>query len=241
MRLFTILLLTAVFACLSTPFAVAAEPASPNNHPPAGFIALFNGHDLSGWKGLAVPNGPVAVAKMSPDQLAEAQKKADQRMRDHWRVEDGMLIFDGKGDSLVADKEYGEYELQLDWKIDRGGDSGIYVRGTPQIQIWDPDFPEYEKLGSKKGSGGLWNNKKNDRWPLVKADKPIGRWNHFRIKVVGEKVTVHLNNILVTDDVVLENYWEPAKPLYPTGTIELQAHLHPLYVKNVYLKKLPKP
>jgi len=233
--------LTPLLALVISASAQAADKpadARPDNTPPPGFVALFNGKDMTGWHGLAVDKGPVVQAKMSRDELAAAQKKADQRMRDHWRVENGMLVFDGKGDSLVSIKDYGNYELQLDWKIDRGGDSGVYVRGTPQIQIWDPDFPDYFRLGSQKGSGGLWNNKKNERWPLVKADKPTGEWNRFRIKMAGEKVTVHLNDILVTNEVVLENYWEPAKPLDPTGTIELQAHLHPLYVKNVYLKEL---
>ena len=70
------------------------------------------------------------------------------------------------------------------------------------------------------------------------ADKPIGEWNTFRIKMVGDKVNVWLNDVLVTDNVVLENYWERDKPIYPTGQIELQNHGNDLYFKNVYIREL---
>ena len=204
-----------------------------DNVPPEGFVALFNGKDLSGWKGLV--ESPKTRAKMSADELAAKQEKADQRMRDHWRVEDGALVFDGKGDSLCTAKDYGNFELLVDWKILKDGDSGIYLRGSPQVQIWDPDT----KNAAGTGSGGLFNNKKHPSKPLVKADKPIGEWNTFRIKMVGDKVSVWLNDQLVVDNVVLENYWDYSLPIYSTGQIELQNHGNTLYFKNIYLKELP--
>jgi hypothetical protein len=88
------------------------------------------------------------------------------------------------------------------------------------------------------GSGALWNNQKHPSRPLLNADKPVGEWNHFRIRMVGDKVSVWLNDKLVTDNVVLENYWERDKPIYSTGQIELQHHGNTLYFKNVYLKEL---
>jgi hypothetical protein len=66
----------------------------------------------------------------------------------------------------------------------------------------------------------------------------VGEWNTFYIKMVGERVTVKLNDQLVVDNVVLENYWERDKPIYPTGQIELQNHGNTLYFKNVYLREL---
>jgi hypothetical protein len=214
-----------------------AEPAL--NVPPEGFTALFNGKDLTGWKGLVA--NPEKRAKMSQEKLAEEQKEADKVMRDHWRVEDGLLIFDGsfRGENLCTAKDYGNFEMLVDWKIGKTGDSGIYLRGSPQIQMWDPDEPTIQKLGAAKGSGALWNNEKNERFPLVRADSPVGEWNTFRIRMVGDKVTVWLNGKLVTDNVVMENYWNRAKPIYPTGAIELQNHRHPLYFKNVFVKELP--
>ena len=179
---------------------------------------MFNGRDLTGWKGLAaVQGGPPARAKMAADELKQAEKEDDQRIRAHWRRKDGVLVFDGKGENIATDQDYGDFELLLDWKIEHKGDSGVYVRGTPQVQIWDPDEPSYERLGAKHGSGGLWNNQKHPKHPTTRADKPLGQWNHFRIVMRGDKVTVYLNDTLVVDNVTLENYWEPGKPLYATG------------------------
>jgi len=214
------------------------EPSNQDNTPPPGFVALFDGKDLNGWKGLV--ESPPKRAKLSPDQLAAKQKVADDTMRKHWSAKDGVLEFDGKGQNLCSAKDYGDFELWVDWKIDKGADSGIYLRGTPQVQIWDPDNAGEKKNGADKGSGGLWNNKKHPNSPLVRADRPIGEWNRFYIKMVGEKVTVYLNDKLVVDQVPLENYWEKDKPIYPTGAIELQNHNHKLWFKNIYVKELSK-
>lgn len=207
------------------------------NTPPEGFTALFNGKDLSGWKGLV--GNPRTRAMMSKEELAEKQAAADASMREHWKVEDGVLVFDGKGQSLCTAKDYANFELYVDWKIKPKGDSGIYLRGSPQVQIWDPADEAQLKNGADKGSGALWNNKNNPRFPLVKADNPIGEWNTFHIKMVGEKVTIHLNGKLVTDNVTMENLWEPGKPIYPSGQIELQNHGNTLYFRNIYVKELP--
>ena len=201
------------------------------NKPPKGFVALFNGKDLSGWKGLV--ENPPKRAQMSAEELAKAQVKADQIMRDHWKVVDGVLYFDGKGQSLCTAKDYQNFELYVDWKIEKHGDSGIYLRGSPQVQIWDTaQWPE--------GSGGLYNNKINPSKPLVRADNPVGEWNTFHIIMRGDKVTVYLNDVLVVDHVVMENYWERDKPVYPVGQIELQSHHTPLYFRNIFIRELPK-
>ncbi len=225
----TTLLRTALVAsiCLAT----AHLSFAADNTPPDGFVALFNGKDLTNWKGLVA--NPPKRAKMTPEELAEAQEKADESMREHWQIIDGALVFDGKGKSLCTAKGYGDFEMYVDWKIKAKGDSGIYLRGTPQVQIWDTaQRPE--------GSGGLFNNKKNPSKPLVCADNPIGEWNTFRIKMVGENVTVWLNDKLVVDNVVLENYWERDKPIYPTEQIELQNHGNTLYFKNIYIREISR-
>jgi len=198
---------------------------------PEGYTALFNGRDLTGWKGLVA--NPIKRAKMSAEELAELQIEADQVMRDHWRVIDGILCFDGKGQSLCTLKDFGNFELLVDWKIEKDGDSGIYLRGSPQVQIWDP-------ATNPVGSGGLYNNQKNPSKPLRAADNPVGEWNRFRIIMTGPNVTVYLNGQLVVDNVVMENYWERNKPIYASDAIELQAHHSPLYFKNIFIKELPE-
>lgn len=234
-RPFSLLHITLSLACAAMLIS-AASADKKNNVPPEGFRALFNGKDLTGWKGLV--GNPKTRAEMSDEELAKAQEAADQRMRDHWSVQDGVLVFDGKGDSLCTAKDYGNFEMYVDWKIEKGGDSGIYLRGSPQVQIWDTEHEPLFAAGADKGSGSLWNNQKYERFPKVKADKPVGEWNTFHIKMIGERVQVTLNGKLVFDDV-MENYWERDKPIYEKGQIELQNHGNTLYFRNIYIKELP--
>ena len=206
-----------------------------DNMPPEGFTALFNGKDLSGWKGLV--DDPIKRAKLSPAELTEKQSKADQLMRENWKVLNGMLVYTGKSyDNLCSQKDYGDFELQMNWKLEPKSDSGIYLRGTPQVQIWEPNTggnPKHE------GSGGLYNNQKGATGPAKFADKPVGEWNRFRVVMTGDKVTVYLNEELVAHNVVLENYWNRSQPIFPVGPIELQAHNSPVYFKNIYVREIP--
>ena len=210
-------------------------PILLNNVAPDGFTKLFNGKDLENWKGLV--ESPPKRAKMSPGELAQKQAVADQKMRAHWKAEDGVLVFDGKGDALCTARDFANFEMLVDWKIEARGDSGIYLRGSPQVQIWEKNSPG--QFNPPDGSGGLYNNQKNSRHPLKFADHFVGDWNRFRIVMVGEKVHVFLNGELVVNDTTLENYWERDKPIYASGQIELQNHSSPLYFRNIYVREIP--
>jgi hypothetical protein len=199
-----------------------------------GFENLFNGKDLTGWKGLV--GNPIARSKMSAQQLQDAQVKADATIKSDWVVKDGLLVFTGHGDNLCTQKQYGDFELFVDWKITEKGDAGIYLRGTPQVQIWDTSRRE---VGAQVGSGALYNNQKNQRNPLVVADNKIASWNTFHIIMRGAVVTVYLNGILVTDKVVLENYWDRILPIFVKEQIELQAHGTYVAYRNIYIRELP--
>ena len=200
---------------------------------PKGFSVAFNGEDLSGWKGVLLPpyDNPVKRAALDTGKRTELQAAADEHMHKHWSVADGVLVFDGKGFSLSTAEDYGDFEMFVDWEIGPHGDSGIYLRGSPQVQIWDPaDRPE--------GSGGLFNNKKNPSKPLVCADKPIGQWNTFYIKMVGERVTVDLNGKRIVESVILENYWDRKQSIFPAGPIELQCHGHKIWFNNIFIRRI---
>jgi hypothetical protein len=218
-------LMVALLAC--TGECRADEKAGPgDNTPPPGFTALFNGKDLTGWQGLVeLPQRK----KLTPEQLAAKQQEANEKFLPHWTVKDGVIHYDGNGNSLQTARDYGNFELWVDWKIGPKGDSGIYLRGNPQVQIWDNPI----------GSGGLFNNQDHPKDPLRVADKPVGEWNRFHILMHGDRVTVFLNGERVVDDVPLENYWERGKPLPARGPIELQHHHSPLRFKNIYIKELP--
>ncbi|MGV3588732.1 MAG: DUF1080 domain-containing protein [Adhaeribacter sp.] len=207
----------------------------------AGFVSLFNGKDLTGWKGLVAD--PIKRSKMDAKTLAAAQEKADEQMRKDWAVKNGEIMFVGKGyDNLTTLKKYGDFEMLIDWKIyDDGkgeGDAGVYLRGTPQVQMWDTSRV---KVGAQVGSGGLYNNKVHPSKPLKVADNPLGEWNNFRILMQGDRVTVYLNGELVTDNVILENYWDRNMPIFPEEQIELQAHGSPVGYRNIYIREIPRP
>lgn len=203
-----------------------------------GFVSIFNGKDLTGWKGLVA--NPIARAKMSASKLAEAQKKADEVMRAGWSVVDGEMVFSGKGDNICTEKQYGDFEMLVDWKLDPNGpepDAGIYLRGTPQVQIWDISRTD---IGAQVGSGGLYNNTKNERNPSHVADNPLGEWNTFRIIMKGDRVTVYLNGELVVNNVIMENYWDRSQPIPFLEQIELQAHGSKVYYRDIYVKELSR-
>lgn len=210
---------------------LAAMPKS------GGLIAIFNGKDLTGWKGLVA--NPIKRQQMDAATLATEQAKADQLMRAGWVVQNGELVFVGKGDNLCTTQAYEDIELYVDWKIEPEGDAGIYLRGTPQVQIWDTSRVQ---VGAQVGSGGLYNNQKHERNPLKVADNPIGQWNTFFIRMQGDRVTVYLNGELVVDNVILENYWNRALPIFRKEQLELQAHGTKVYYRDIYVKELtPAP
>jgi len=230
-----------VTAALLVTALTCAAFAQENNQPPMGFTALFNGKGLSGWHGSKTMD-PRKFAALS-DEDREAKLKQDQAdAEQHWYAEDGDLVNDGHGVYLTTDKDYGDIELWIDYKTVAKADSGIYLRATPQVQIWD-----YTKEGGKwdrgadKGSGGLFNNKGPGRDPLVLADKPFGQWNRFHIIQVGSRTTVYLNDKLVVDGAIMENYWDKDRKtsLVAKGPIQLQTHGGEIRWKNLFVREIP--
>jgi len=208
------------------------------NPKDGGFVSIFNGKNLDGWKGLV--ENPIKRAAMTPKQLATAQTKANALAKTGWIIENGELLFTGKGDNLCTDKQYGDFEMFVDWKLYPGPepDAGIYLRGTPQVQIWDT---ARVNVGAQVGSGGLYNNQQNPSKPLKVADQKVGEWNTFHIKMIGERVSVWLNGELVTDNVILENYWDRSQPIFPIEQIELQAHGSKVAYRDIFIKEIERP
>jgi len=212
-----------------------------DNVPPPGFTALFNGKDLSGWYGLGHFD-PRKLWTMSPQQRAKKREADMAQFKAHWRVENGELVNDGRGPYATTEKEFGDIELLFDYKTVAMADSGIYLRATPQVQIWDYTREGGKwNIGADKGSGGLWNNSSGapGKDPLVLADRPFGEWNHFRILQLGSRTTVYLNDKLVVDNATMQNYWDRAKPLFPKGPIQLQTHGGEIRWRNIYLREIP--
>jgi len=172
---------------------------------PEGFTDLIAGHDLAGWRDSATAG-------------------------EHWKVERGELINDGKGADLVTAKSYRNFELRLEWKIPARGDSGVYLPGGQQVQIW----------AKESGSGGFVFDHKYTVSPAVVADKPLGEWNAFRIKLVDGKVTVTLNGKVVMQDVPVEKGFEPPMLGPVEGPLRLQKSPHNVMTtfRNVFIREL---
>ena len=216
----------------------------PDNTAPAGFVSLFNGKDLTGWRGRQQTYSPYAEAKLTPGERAKKQADWNADMAKHWSVDiaKGEIVSDGKGVYLTTGKDYADFEMSVDWlMVSHNGDSGVYLRSYPQVQIWDPENAGEQKNGAGKGSGALWNNNDDNpgKWPLVKADNPVGEWNTLRIKIVGTKVWVWLNGKQTVDGQVLDNYYDRAKPISATGPIELQTHGSEIRFRNIYVREIP--
>lgn len=219
--------------------AAARPPA-----PPTGFVSLFNGRDLTGWRGRQQDYSPYAEAKLTAEALAAKQVEWNANRDLHWRVDQaaGEIVSDGQGVFLATDKDYRDFELLVDWlMVSHNGDSGIYLRAFPQVQVWDPENPREVANGAPKGSGGLWNNNADNpgKWPLTKADRPVGEWNTFRIRMVGTRVWVWLNGQATVEGQVLDNYFDRAQPVLPSGPIELQTHGSEIRFRNIFVRELP--
>jgi hypothetical protein len=224
---------------LSVLLFVAVRAASGAEIEP-GFTPLFDGQSLNGWWGASTedPRGWMAL------QPAEFHKKHDASLEDirqHWRVENGELVNDGFGLFLTTEKNFGDIELLVDYKTVPLADSGIYLKGCPQVQIWDHTNPKEFHNGAEKGSGGLWNNSPGapGKDPLVLADKPFGEWNHFRVRQLGSRTTVWFNDQLVVDNAILENYFNRKLPIPPVGPIQLQTHGGEIRWRNLAVREIP--
>lgn len=222
--------------------ATVLSACSPvqDNVPPDGYVALFDGQTLEGWFGMPHQD-PYEWAAMTDAQRAEKVAAWDQEVATHWTVVDGAIVNDGHGPYLTTKQNFRNYDLWIDYKTVAQADSGIYLKANPQVQIWD-----YTKEGGKwnigadKGSGGLWNNSPgaDGKDPLVLADKPFGQWNRVRITQVGQRTSVWLNDRLVVDKAIMENFWNRAKPMLPSGPVQLQTHGGEIQWKNIFVKEL---
>ncbi len=217
---------------LNSPLSRAQEGV---RSAPAGFTALFNGKDLDGWHGR-----PHLDPRKWEETGAEQRSQWLDDMQQHWTIKTGALVNDGDGVYLTTNQEYGDIELLIDYKTVPKADSGIYLRGTPQVQIWDTTDEAKFNIGADKGSGGLWNSSAGaaGKDPSALADKPFGQWNSFRIVQVGARTSVWLNGQPVVDFAVMENYWDNKLPLFAKGVIQLQTHGGEIQWQNLFVREI---
>jgi hypothetical protein len=196
-------------------------PVPAGDKPPPGFEPLFNGRNLEGWK---------ATGKM-----------------DAWGAEGGALFVKGGGGGwLMTEKEYGDFELRLEYKMVKGGNSGVALRsplkGDPayvgmEIQLIDDEgWPG--KLQSWQHTGSIYNVV-----PAAKvANKPVGAWNQLRILAKGRRVIVEQNGATLVsadlDDYIKEHAKRHPGLLRKGGHIGFQSYNKRIEFRNIYLKPL---
>jgi hypothetical protein len=227
-------------ACLGFLAFASAPTRGADDALPKGFTPIFNGKDTSGWVAWAIhEKGANPYDPITPQIMARRAAWAEDAKK-HWTVENGELVNDGHGAYLATEKEYGDIELIIEYKTVPKADSGIYLRATPQVQIWDSTEDDSRGLGKKYGSGGLWNNSAGapGKDPIAKADKPFGEWNKFRIIQVGERTTVYLNDQLVVKHARMENFWNRGLPLLRKGAILLQTHGGEIRWRNIAVREI---
>jgi hypothetical protein len=231
--------ISSTLPCTFLAAVVLAGTALAAVSPPPGFTALYNGRDLSGWRG-GETHDPRKWQALPDAERARLEAAWTADMRRHWRAGGDELINDGAGKYATTVRDFGDFELLVEYRTIAGADSGIYLRGCPQVQIWDYTDQSKFGIGADKGSGGLWNNPPNTpgRDPLVKADRPFGEWNQFRIVMVGARVSVWLNGRLVVDHALLENYHDRATPIPARGPIQLQTHGGEIRWRNLFVREI---
>lgn len=207
---------------------------------PEGYRALFNGTDLTGWHGMPHFN-PEQFAALSEEDKEAKLKEWNQSIQEHWFVQNEAIVNDGHGAYLTSDESFRDYELFIEYKTVPKADSGIYLKNSPQVQIWDHTNETAFKLGADKGSGALWNNTDGTpgRFPTKMMDKPFGEWNQFKIRQIGARTTVWMNGTKVVNNAIMENYWDKERkmPLRPEGQIQLQTHGGEIQWKNIFVKE----
>ena len=197
--------------------ALSATVFAADNGPPAGFTALFNGKDFTGWQ-----------ARQGGTESEEARAK----WQENWKVADGIIRFDGQGPNLWTGDKFADFVLMVDWRFPKPGDSGIYLRGRSksQVNIWCNPLGSGEVWGYLNDQGQPEEVRKACT-PLKNADKPVGEWNTFVITIKGDRLTIELNG-----EVVIREAQLPGVPA--EGEIALQRHGSPIDFRNIFIKEL---
>jgi len=217
--------------------AAAAGPADTPGASPGGWHSLLQDHSAPDWRGWR-------------------QNATESGLPDGWHVKAGVLYKDGKVDDLVSSRPYGNFELELEWKIGKAGNSGIFYRGTREYDHIYWSAPEYQLLDDA--------NTEDGKSPLTAAGSafalygvpagvahPYDHWNKTRIVLNGNHVEHWLNGHKVVDYELQSADWKykvaaskfAAYPHYgmaTSGLIGIQGdHPGALAIRNMRVRELP--
>jgi len=224
-------------------FLTGSNSIQPNNSIIAasskqdGWQTLFDGKTTKGWHSY----GKTTVGSA-------------------WKVTDGALYLDNTnkdGGDLVTDGEYENFDLKLEWKISKNGNSGIIInihedpakyketyRTGPEIQVLDNDGHSDGKI-IKHRAGDLYDLIKSSSEPV----KPVGEWNQVEIISNNSKLQIFVNGVNVVTTTMWDNNWKqliagskfkdmPDFGTFKSGKIALQDHGNAVWYRNIQIKKL---
>ena len=226
----------AVLGCLGTGTSQLGAQAAPNTLTAAerkeGFHLLFDGKTTAGWRGYKVDSMPSA-----------------------WSVVDGILTKSvGTGD-IVTKKPYQDFELRFDWKIGKGGNSGVFYRANEEFEHVYWTGPEYQLLDDANAPDGKNRlTSAGSAYGLYAAPagvvKPANEWNSARIIVKGHHVEHWMNGRKLLEYELQSPDWEakvkaskfavwPKYGRLPTGLIAIQGdHDGTLSLRNIMIREL---
>jgi hypothetical protein len=204
---------------------------------PAGeWEVLFDGTDLSQWRGYQRQDVPAS-----------------------WRVENGVLAFVPAQDraqrgDLVTREQFGDFELELEWRISEGGNSGIMYRVSesepapwhtgPEMQVLDDERHQDGQIDSHR-AGALYDL----IVPPANIARPVGEWNQVRIRVQGNRIQQWLNGQSTADVEIGSEEWNrllaaskfsdmPTFASQSRGHIVLQDHDDPAWYRTIRIRRL---
>ncbi len=214
---------------------------------------LFDGTSMKGWHNYG--NKPVGSAWKVADGVLYLDTTVKQNLATsgnaNWQIKDG-------GD-IVSDSVFGNFHLKLDWKISKGGNSGIVFYINEDTSKYDYVWktgPEMQVLDDSGHSDGkLIKHRAGDLYDLItctneaqKPLKPLGEWNLAEIKSLNGKLDFYLNGINIVSTTMWDDNWKklvagskfstmPGFGTYKLGRIALQDHGNLVWYKNIVIKK----
>ena len=174
------------------------------------WVSLFDGKDLDGWV------------------HARDAGKAHE-----WTVEKGTMTNVAHGEDIATKKTFTDFELKIEYKTVRMGNSGVYLRGRIELQVFDSNK---RKKPGKADDGAIFGQTA----PLINATKPAGKWTKLHVRCVGDRVTATLNGKTIHDNQLIPGVTGGAQPggVTDPGPLMLQGDHGKVWYRNIKIRPI---
>lgn len=198
-----------IVVCLAAFMVFTGWPAVSEEE---GWISLFDGSTLEGWRNARAP-----------------------RAENKWFVEDGAMTNVDHGNDIATVKRFKDFDVKLEFKTVPEGNSGVYLRGRIEIQVLDSYGKEEV---TNQDNGAIYGQFA----PKINASRPAGEWNQLEATIIGDEVTVRLNGIIIHDRQKLTEVTGGALPGKVTdpGVLLLQGDHGKVWYRNIMIREIPE-